>query len=348
MTSTPISPTIRTNLLHEIFQLSPTEASSVDDVIVEWLIAARLAEPTGDDSFIEFATSLIPILAEKRIEPNDESLKQRLTKWNPNENNDSTIVSSNTPPTSSSYPIKDSLLDSSSGSSSITPSLSKTKQYRHDDDDEYYDDDETDTIITMTTSTTMLTTNSATNHTANQQQQQQQRRFISVDPRIESLRGLSNNSTNNSIITDEFLSYLLFTLCVGDVNEAASQLLDAETTAHALSNYSTYMFDLTKLEKEKEEKERLAKQRVIEKFDERIEGGNAIASKVKKNTSTTTTTTGVSSDGSKESKLRYRDGKIVATNGAKFIMENVKEEWDGGSRGKIKTKGKRGKGWVDG
>ena len=28
------------------------------------------------------------------------------------------------------------------------------------------------------------------------------------------------------------------------------------------------------------------------------------------------------------------------------IVETVKPEWDGGSRGKVKTKGKRGKGFV--
>lgn len=28
------------------------------------------------------------------------------------------------------------------------------------------------------------------------------------------------------------------------------------------------------------------------------------------------------------------------------VVENLKPEWDGGSRGKVKTKGKRGKGFV--
>lgn len=31
---------------------------------------------------------------------------------------------------------------------------------------------------------------------------------------------------------------------------------------------------------------------------------------------------------------------------SKVIVEAVKPEWDGGSRGKVKTKGKRGKGFV--
>jgi hypothetical protein len=45
--------------------------------------------------------------------------------------------------------------------------------------------------------------------------------------------------------------------------------------------------------------------------------------------------------------IRYRDGVPVVHNGAKFIVEkDPKEDYDGGSRGKVKSKGKRGKGWV--
>lgn len=44
--------------------------------------------------------------------------------------------------------------------------------------------------------------------------------------------------------------------------------------------------------------------------------------------------------------IRYRDGVPVAARGEKFIVEQVGEEWDGGSRGKVKTKGKRGPGMV--
>ncbi|KAF8073084.1 hypothetical protein HT031_000745 [Scenedesmus sp. PABB004] len=45
-------------------------------------------------------------------------------------------------------------------------------------------------------------------------------------------------------------------------------------------------------------------------------------------------------------KVRYRDGRVVSTRGEKVIIEKVGEEWDGGSKGKVYTKGKRGKGFV--
>lgn len=47
----------------------------------------------------------------------------------------------------------------------------------------------------------------------------------------------------------------------------------------------------------------------------------------------------------RESKARYRDGQIVASKGEKYVFEQTREQWDGGSRGKVKTKGKRGKGF---
>ena len=42
---------------------------------------------------------------------------------------------------------------------------------------------------------------------------------------------------------------------------------------------------------------------------------------------------------------RYLDGQVVAHKGEKFITVSEKEEWDGGSRGRVKTKGKRGPGY---
>ncbi len=40
--------------------------------------------------------------------------------------------------------------------------------------------------------------------------------------------------------------------------------------------------------------------------------------------------------------VRYRDGRLVSTRGEKYIVESVSEEYDGGSRGKVKTKGAGG------
>ncbi len=44
--------------------------------------------------------------------------------------------------------------------------------------------------------------------------------------------------------------------------------------------------------------------------------------------------------------VRYRDGQLVSTRGEKFIVETIGTEWNGGSAGKVYTKGKRGKGVI--
>jgi hypothetical protein len=43
--------------------------------------------------------------------------------------------------------------------------------------------------------------------------------------------------------------------------------------------------------------------------------------------------------------VRYRDGQVVSCKGDKYIIEKIGEEWDGGSKGKVYTKGKRGVGY---
>ena len=47
-----------------------------------------------------------------------------------------------------------------------------------------------------------------------------------------------------------------------------------------------------------------------------------------------------------EKKVRFLNGEIVTTKGEKYVITEKSKEWDGGSRGRVKTKGKRGKGFV--
>lgn len=47
-----------------------------------------------------------------------------------------------------------------------------------------------------------------------------------------------------------------------------------------------------------------------------------------------------------QKKSRFRDGVVVSTKGQKYVVEKESEEWDGGSKGKVYTKGKRGKGFI--
>lgn len=51
-----------------------------------------------------------------------------------------------------------------------------------------------------------------------------------------------------------------------------------------------------------------------------------------------------------DSRVRYHNNQPVTlpkgNASRKYIVENLTPEWDGGSRGKVKTKGKRGPGFV--
>ena len=48
----------------------------------------------------------------------------------------------------------------------------------------------------------------------------------------------------------------------------------------------------------------------------------------------------------KPSRVRYHEGEVATRSGEKYVVTKLTPEWDGGSRGKVKTKGKRGKGFV--
>lgn len=49
---------------------------------------------------------------------------------------------------------------------------------------------------------------------------------------------------------------------------------------------------------------------------------------------------------SNKTQIRYNNNEIVSRKGEKYVVEKLQEDWDGGSTGKVYTKGKRGKGYV--
>lgn len=85
----------------------------------------------------------------------------------------------------------------------------------------------------------------------------------------------------------------------------------------------------------------------VEEYDEKGKKGLSSVSSVQKRMAVAQISRPLEKPSS-ESKVRYRDGKVVATKGERYILENVKEEYDSGIKhtGKILLKGKRGKGWI--
>jgi hypothetical protein len=52
------------------------------------------------------------------------------------------------------------------------------------------------------------------------------------------------------------------------------------------------------------------------------------------------------SKGGTPQQQRYHNNQVVASKGEKYITVKEGKEWDGGSRGKVISKGKRGKGFT--
>eukprot|EP00903_Cladosiphon_okamuranus_P007987 g7708.t1 len=160
-------------------------------------------------------------------------------------------------------------------------------------------------------------------------------------------------------VSDRGLRYVLHHVAKGDRQTAASYLADRCTggsssaslrglEAHAEAWERKELGDARKAE-EAERRAQEARRRDKEERDElkgKIVGRYADEVKPLLQSEGGTVKVVVPSLTEKKKTTRYRDGKVVTTTGAKVIVEDVKPEWDGGSRGKVKTKGKRGKGFV--
>jgi polyhydroxyalkanoate synthesis regulator phasin len=142
-------------------------------------------------------------------------------------------------------------------------------------------------------------------------------------------------------LSKPLIRFVLHQRCTGNSSAAAAQLLDVELVAQHTAAHSAWLDKLRKQEQSEKLSEEAVKERVLNKYSDQVvvPKGQAV------NTNAPLRAlTAVKSD--RGPKVRYRDGHVATTNGAKMIITMVKPEWDGGSRGKVTTKGKRGKGFV--
>lgn len=126
-----------------------------------------------------------------------------------------------------------------------------------------------------------------------------------------------------------------------DVEECARWVLDHGWDS-LKQKKAAYDATQSKLEAKQSKHEQLARNRVLKRFDEQeCDSAAARARQMTKSRA-------VSASTSNESKIRFLDNKVVSMRGEKYIEVQTKEDWDGGSRGRIKTKGKRGPGHKPG
>lgn len=137
---------------------------------------------------------------------------------------------------------------------------------------------------------------------------------------------------------DDTLMYLCRRVVLSqDVEECARWVLD-----HGFDSLKAKKLEHDRVKARQDvaqaQSEESARARVLTRFDEQ----ECDSVKARPKTAKPVRATG------EESKLRFLDSKVVSTKGGKFIEIKDKDDWDGGSRGRVKTKGKRGPGYAAG
>ncbi|KAF6258960.1 hypothetical protein COO60DRAFT_1638700 [Scenedesmus sp. NREL 46B-D3] len=127
---------------------------------------------------------------------------------------------------------------------------------------------------------------------------------------------------DNVSVSHQFLAYMLQHRFGGDVQAAADWLLECPDLLARQEGWQ---------EQQQEEQQRFDLQ-VVPNVTAKPKHGVDLLPAPKKGDQ-------------QQGKVRYRDGQVVSCKGDKYIIEKVGDEWDGGSKGKVYTKGKRGVGY---
>mmetsp|Transcript_7136 Transcript_7136/g.12295 ORF Transcript_7136/g.12295 Transcript_7136/m.12295 type:complete len:300 (+) Transcript_7136:133-1032(+) len=141
-------------------------------------------------------------------------------------------------------------------------------------------------------------------------------------------------------VSAPFLAYKLCRCFCGDIQAAVDWLLASDLAADeavwkaAQASQQQYLMEQAAADKK-------MKKQVLDRFDMlAIKMADTSSRKAQPQLN-------VLGGAQQASKVRYREGQVVASRGEKFVIEKSGlPEWDGGSTGKVKTKGKRGKGFA--
>jgi hypothetical protein len=136
-------------------------------------------------------------------------------------------------------------------------------------------------------------------------------------------------------IPDSVIVHILRARCRGDQDEAVDALLtlSEEEVQSITAELLRQQKQVLVAEEEAVRREREKRRAAIGRYDEILVSAKLAPPRLPY-------------DGAAAGKeLRFRDGQVASLGkGQKFIVESTKPEWDGGSRGTVNTKGKRGKG----
>ncbi|KAG1670759.1 hypothetical protein FOA52_013986 [Chlamydomonas sp. UWO 241] len=159
------------------------------------------------------------------------------------------------------------------------------------------------------------------------------------EAQVESLLSLCSSQ-----ISREFAAHVLLHECNGDLQAAADYVLecgDLRGAEDAFERAQVEAAERRRLDAGQAERNRQA---IIARFALQ-EVKDPSAPNGKKGGAITTSLFPQKAE--QAPKYRYVGGVAVSVKkGQKYIVEKVGEEWDGGSKGKVNTKGKRGKGFA--
>lgn len=132
-----------------------------------------------------------------------------------------------------------------------------------------------------------------------------------------------------------YLNHVLHDVCHNQLEDAAHWLMDQENLAQSEASWHACQEQKQRDAAEAARKEKEHRKQLLAKYHLQAVG-----------TSASTEPKQARQAPKSKNQLRYREGQVVTAKGEKYVVEKSGQEWDGGSKGKVVTKGKRGKGIV--
>ncbi|KAL0049441.1 hypothetical protein WJX82_002527 [Trebouxia sp. C0006] len=132
-----------------------------------------------------------------------------------------------------------------------------------------------------------------------------------------------------------YLNHVLHDVCHNQLEDAAHWLMDQEDLSKSETSWHACQEQKQRDAAEAARKEKEHRKQLVAKYHLQAVG-----------TSAPTEPKQARQAPKSKNQVRYREGQVVTAKGEKYVTERSGQEWDGGSKGKVVTKGKRGKGIV--
>lgn len=133
-----------------------------------------------------------------------------------------------------------------------------------------------------------------------------------------------------------YLNHVLHNICHDRLEDAAHWLMDQDNLEVCEADWHARQEQLQRDAEEAARQEKINRKKLLEKYHLQavpISAQTHIPTQSRQGTKS-------------KNQVRYREGVAVTAKGEKYVLEKVGQDWDGGSTGKVVTKGKRGKGFV--